>query len=220
LEDDLVFKKKILDEGALKYSTPDKGLFRVDGNRSLLWTWDPLKNDWSGPARIPSDRSEQWISDGKSIFEYKYTDKKMIEHRLPPERQGKAIADGPLPFVFNTEAERLKQRYFMRITTPSDARGEVWLEAYPRFQQDAADFKKVELILKTDRMLPFAIQLFSPNGKDRTVYQFDRVVVNRPLRWIIDNDWFHASVPLGWKKIVEEPAPPIQAHRVSMGIQQ
>src|SRR5208337_2369977 len=106
----------------------------------------------------------------------------VTEYVMPPELQGRGIGDGPLPFVFGVEAEKLKQRYFMRIITPRDAQNEVWLEAYPRYQQQAAEFWKVEVILKisnTNRaLLPFAIQVFSPNRKDRTVYQLQNPSIN------------------------------------------
>lgn len=184
---------KTVDRGVVKYAAPDKGLFRVDG-----------------------PRAEQWICDGKSIFEYKYPEKKVVEHRLPPELQGKAIADGPLPFVFETEAQNLKQRYFLRLITPANVQGEVWLEAWPRFQQQAADFKKVQLILRAAGLTPYAIQVFIPGGKQRTVYQFDKPEINRPTRWLLGSDWFRASVPLGWKKIIEAPPPVIQATRRPM----
>ena len=64
------------DQGILKYAAPDKGLYRVD-----------------------SDHPEQWLCDGRSIYEYKYKEKQVVEYPLPADRQGKAIADGPVPFV-------------------------------------------------------------------------------------------------------------------------
>jgi TIGR03009 family protein len=179
------------DEGELKYAAPDKGLFRVDGKRP-----------------------EQWMCDGRSVFQYDYTTnpRKVKEYQLPPEVQGKGITDGPLPFVFGAEANKLKQRYFLRLVTPRDVQGQIWLEARPRFLRDAQDFHKAELILKSDGMVPFAIQLYLPGGKEHTVYQFEKVVINRrPL--LIEPDPFRASVPWGWQKEVERPpqAQPAQA---------
>lgn len=184
------FGTKTTDQGELKYAAPDKGLFKIDG-----------------------ERAEQWICDGKAIFEFDYKNKTMVEHRLPPELQGKAISDGPLPFVFGTDAQKLKQRYFMRIITPDDADGEIWIEAQPRYQRDAADFSRVEIILKTNGLLPYAIQIIAPNKKDRTAYQFDNPVVNQRFR-IFGGNWAHPSVPFGWKTVVEEaPRLPAQANR-------
>jgi TIGR03009 family protein len=179
--------------GGVKYAAPDKGYFELEGEK-------PKSGQPANSVRPP----EKWISDGKSIFKYEFEQKQVREFRLPPELQGKSIADGPLPFVFGAEAQKLKQRYFMRII--SVAVGEVWIEAYPRLQQQAADFKKVEIIIKTNGMMPYAIQLFEPNGKDRTVYQLENIVVNPRGSWLPGgNDWFRGSVPFLWKKVVEQP---------------
>ncbi|MHB1034273.1 MAG: TIGR03009 domain-containing protein [Pirellulales bacterium] len=169
---------KNVSQGNLKYKTPDKGMFRVAGTTP-----------------------EQWVCDGKSIFEFNYTKRELIERKLPPDMQGKAIVDSPLPFLFGAQADRLKQRYFMRIL-PASQKGQILLEAYPRFRQDAANFRKTELLLTEKDMLPFALQIFLPNGKSRTVYQFENVSINNILDIF---DFSSPRTPLGWKKIVEDP---------------
>ena len=125
---------------------------------------------------------------------------------MPPELQGKGIGDGPLPFVFGVEAQKLKQRYFMRIITPPNVQNEVWLEAYPRYQQQAAEFSKVQVILQisgpTKALLPYAIQIYSPNGKDRTVYQLQNPKIN------------HADlVPVARQRLVEAVDPLVGRRR-------
>jgi len=181
---------KHVDQGNLKYGAPDRGLFRVE-----------------------KPREEQWICDGRAIYEYKYEDKTIRKYPLPPELQGKAISNGPLPFLFGANAQHLKQRYFIRLITPPDAQGQVWLEAYPRFQQDAANFSKADLILTSRDMLPFALQLYQPGGKNRTVYRFANITLNNPLR--ILNDPFRVSEPAwsDWEIVVEQPQAPAQASR-------
>jgi TIGR03009 family protein len=184
------------EKGSLKYAAPDKGMYTLEG-----------------------DRPEQWLCDGNSIFEFQYPrpDNKgqmqpgrVVEHILPPEAKGRAIADGPLPFVFGNEALKLKQRFFMRIITPADAKGEIWLEAYPRLQQQASQFKKVDVILKTDGFLPYAIKIHDTNGKDSTVYQLEEVVVNRRRGWL-EKDWTVVYIPFRWVKVVDQSA--VQASR-------
>jgi len=176
-------KPRFIDEGRIKFAAPDKGMFQVDGARA-----------------------EHWICDGTSIFEYNFQKKQLIQYKLPPELQGKAIADGPLPFLFGAKADKLKQRYFLRLVTPPGVQGQVWLEAWPRFQQDAANFKQAQLILTTSDMQPFALQTNLPNGKSRTVYRFTDVKVNtNDLLRFLKGDAFRARTPLGWQKIVEEP---------------
>jgi len=185
------------DKGELKFSAPDKGLMKIE-------TKDPKQ-------------SEQWLCDGKSIFQFDYSRKLVTEYVLPPELQGKGIGDGPLPFVFGVEAKKLKDRYFMRIITPPNAQNEVWLEAYPRYQQQAAEFSRVQVILQitgsTKALLPYAIQMYSPNGKDHTVYQLQNPKINPRGIWIpgISGDWTKPSIPFGWAKKTDLPPPPVEA---------
>lgn len=200
---DVVFgpanQAKFIDVGVIKYASPDRGMFRVE----------TTEKDGKEIA-IEAARAEHWISDGKSIFEFSAGKKQLIEHKLPPALQGKAIADSPLPFLFGAEAKKLKQRYFMRLI-PANRPNQVCLEAYPRYQQDAANFHHAQFILDVQGMTPFALNLIQPNEKDRTVYQFFNTVVNDPVRFF-KGDPFRAYTPLGWQKIVEE-APAAQANR-------
>jgi TIGR03009 family protein len=183
-------KAKFEDQGQVRYGAPDKGRFEVKG-----------------------ERAELWASNGRSIFAFDYQQRKVVEHRLPPELQGKAIADGPLPFLFGAKAETLKRRYLVRIITPPNRLGEVWLEAYPRFQADAANYQRVELILTVKDMLPAGMQIHLPNGKTRISYQFYNIAVNS-TNWlrVLERDPFNPRTPTGWTKIVEQ-APTSQASR-------
>lgn len=200
---DVVFgpagQAKFVDLGVVRYGAPDRGMFQVEATE---------KNGKEAP--IEDARTEHWISDGKSIFEFNPGKKQLIEHKLPPELQGKAIADSPLPFLFGAEAQKLKQRYFIRLI-PANAQNQVCLEAYPRFQQDAANFHHAQFIIAMQDMVPFALKLIQPNEKDYTVYQFYDVVVNDSWR-LFKGDPFRAYTPLGWQKVVEE-APAAQASR-------
>ncbi len=191
---------KYVDMGTLKYASPDRGKFRVETTE---------KSGKEVP--VEDGRVEHWICDGRSIFEFKPGKKQLIEHKLPPEMQGKAIADGPLPFLFGSDAKKLKQRYYLRLVTPADVRDQIWIEAYPRYQQDASNFQHAQFIITAQGMAPFALKLVEPNGKDYKVYQFYDVVVNDPLQFF-KGDPFRPYTPLGWQKIVEEP-PTAQARR-------
>lgn len=183
--------------GELKYAAPDKGLFHVKESKQ-----------WSPEARRYEVRSgefgEHWVCNGESIYEYRHSEKQLRETRLPLEMRGKAISDGPLPFVFGAKAETLKKRYWMRIITPPEVRDQVWLEALPRFQGDAANFSKVELILQARDLMPFAIQIYKPGGSDRDVYQFDprTNLIDKGLDMI--RDFAKPTTPFGYKYVLED----------------
>ena len=189
------------DYGILKYAAPDKGVFRV------------MYKDGPDGKQTPveDDRADHWICDGKSIFQYIPKQKKLLEQKLPPEMQGKAIVNGPLPFLFGADAQKLRQRYWLHTITPPEIKNQIWLEAYPRFQTDAANYQRAIVILSTPDMLPQGLQIFQPNGKSRTSYSFYDIVLNDPLRLFHGNP-FQAYTPRGWQKIVED-APAKQAGR-------
>jgi len=185
--------------GEIKYAAPDKGLFRVKSSKQ----WNPEKRQYESQ---PSGTGEHWVCNGSSIYEFRHPERQLRETKLPPEMQGKAISEGPLPFVFGAKAATLKKRYSMRIITPSGVTDQVWLEALPRFQVDAANFSKVELILQTADLMPFAIQIYKPGGQDRDVYQFDprTSLIDRGLDLI--RDFSRPLTPLGYT-FIEEQAP-------------
>jgi hypothetical protein len=127
--------------------------------------------------------------------------------------QGKAISDGPLPFVFGAKADTLKKRYAMRLITPPGVMDQIWLEALPRMQADAANFSKVELILQARDLMPFAMQIYKPGGQDRDVFQFDprTSLIDKGLDMI--RDFSKPVTPLGYTFILEDgqggaPQPP------------
>lgn len=192
-------------DGELKYAAPDKGLFWV--KQSKQWSETAKRYEVRG-----AEAGEHWVCNGESIYEFRHTERQLKETRLPPEMRGKAISDGPLPFVFGAKADTLKKRYWMRIITPPEVRDQIWLEALPRHQADAANFSKVELILQAHDLMPFAIQIFKPGGQDRDVYQFDQQtnLINKALDMI--RDFAKPITPFGYKYVFEDmssqPAPP------------
>lgn len=187
--------------GVLKYAAPDKGLYRIEEIIECVGVENGQKK-----YETRQEGGEHWVCDGVSIWEYNYQKEQLIERHLPPQMQGKAIADGPLPFLFGADADKLMHRYFLRLVTPPNMRHQVWLEAYPKYAMDAANFSRATLILDQKTMLPFAIEVNLPNGKERHVHQFSNNLVNDLFR-IFKGDFSKPALPRGWTK-VEEPASP------------
>lgn len=79
--------------GEIKYAAPDKGLFRVKASKQ----WNPETRRYEVRT---GEVGEHWVCNGTSIYEFRHTERQLRETKLPPEMQGKAISDGPLPFVF------------------------------------------------------------------------------------------------------------------------
>ena len=159
---------KCIDKGTMKYAPPKK---------------------WSYCVRGP--RAQHLICNGQSLFVYDNRQKRFIEHTLPATKWsqgdtgglfaffslvGKAMLDGPLQsLLFTSEPSKLKDRYFLRIVTPAEAKNQVRLEAYPRFKEDAGLFQRAELILATGDMQPYALQIHRRNAKARTVFLLRRI---------------------------------------------
>jgi len=208
--------------GELSYQRPDKGSFQIKEVRK--WQESPVPPGGQPPATKTGDWIVQpdaigahWVCDGTYVYEYRHRQKELRVTPIPKELQGKAIVDGPLPFLFGAEANKLKERYWMRIENQPNNQ-EIWLQALPKFQAQAADFSAVEVILDRNRFMPKAMQVYLPN-KDRHVYMFDlaSATVNGHLQRIMA--LFQAPrTPFGWKRIVEQvpvdpPQLPVLDHR-------
>jgi TIGR03009 family protein len=187
--------------GEIRYASPDKGVYRLSDVKDFAGVNGGEKKYTPRP-----EAGEHWICDGLAIWEYNFVKQQLIERKLPPELQGEGISEGPLPFLFGAKADKLMQRYFLRIATPPSVQGQVWLEAHPRFQLDAANFRKTTLILDQRTLLPFAMEVVLPNEKQWHVHQFQDHVVNDPLR-IFKADAFRPALPRGWTKVDESPRP-------------
>jgi TIGR03009 family protein len=205
-----------LSKGELKYAYPDKGMFHV--TELTNYVPDPKTGKM---AEQKAEPSEWWTCDGKSMFEVTVrnnegkVERLVVEKPLPPEMRGKAITEGPLPFVFGANAENLKNRYYMRVITPPvSAKTEVWLEAFPKLQKDAANFSRVTLILNKTDLQPSAIRIFNPGANaqnsSRTVIRLEDASINSPLdalKSFFTN--FARPNPIGYKHVLEQNlAPP------------
>lgn len=188
--------------GQLTYSKPDKGSFKIEEVRRY-------KPSSPEAAATPEDWvlqkeevGEHWVCDGKAIYEYKHNKKQLVVSPLPPDLQGKSIVDGPLPFLFGAEAEKLKLRYWIRSKEGNPE--SIFLEAYPRTQADAANYHHVEVMLDRKSMLPKAIQVHMPNNKSRAVYMFEQPKINAKLDALLGGMFNAPRTPFGWTRVVEE----------------
>jgi len=197
-------------KGEIKYKAPDHGKYKMTEMQDVELQLDGKP---SKPVKRDPNELEHWVCDGDSIYEFAAGKKQLIQHKLPAEMRGKSISDGPLPFIFGAKADQIKRRYFVRLITPRNLDGkEVWIEAWPRFQVDAANFQRVWIILSASDYVPQALQIFLPGGQpnlpptkcSRTAYGFEKQVINDPLA-ILKGDFLPPLLPPFWKKIVEEP---------------
>ncbi len=215
-------------KGEIKYQAPDNGVY----HEAQMWEYEMPQDPDARPVAKMEEKELQklykpvksplahWVCDGKSIFQYEPDKKVLREMKIAPELQGKEIVNGPLPFIFGAKADRLKQRYWLRLVTPSDVVGkEVWLEALPKYQQDAADYTRVVISLTEGECQPTGIQIFQPAAAARGVlphksYVFNKVKINDFVSKITGGDFAAPMTPWGWTRVVEQaPTEPPPSER-------
>ncbi len=197
---------KTYSEGQVMYSAPDKGLFRVE----KLQQYQAPKQNGGKPTfeDAPADMFEHWVCDGHWVWQFDHTQKRLVQTELPPEMRGQSIGNGPLPFLFNAKAEDIKRRFWIHAITPKGKK-EYWLEAVPRTQQDAANFKMIHVIIDETDFLPKAMVLFEQgNAASRTTYEFASREVNFSILAeqlnIFHREFYEPAPPAGWKKEVRK----------------
>ena len=212
------------DKGEISFNKPDKGSFQITEIKT--WQADPIPPGEQPPAQIkgnwikqPDAIGEHWVCDGTNIYEYRQQQKQLVQRELPANMRGKAIAEGPLPFLFGAKAASLKQKYSMKLdqgaaTQPND----VFIVALPLTQEQAANFRAVEVILDRQQLLPKAMNIHLPDGS-RHMYMFNikTASVNGPfdkIRALFQSP----SVPWGWQRVkedmpVQQAAQPMQQPR-------
>jgi TIGR03009 family protein len=188
--------------GQIKYAAPDQGYVR----EHKVFTWIANGQDAAKGTFEPSEQQgAYWVCDGEAVFEFDAANKKLVEYRLPPEAQGQAIRQSPLPFLLGMDVDEMKERYWLREVTPPQSRQtQVWIEAYPKLRQDARNYRCVRVILTRQSMLPEALEMELPTAGEREVYVIQNVRLNDPLQQLL-NFFAAPRAPIGWEHVVEEP---------------
>ncbi len=210
----------VLCKGTLSYSKPDKGSFKID--KISRWTKaDPQNPAPDAPGTFVEQKDEvgeHWVCDGKAVYEYNHHEKQLVVTSIPAEMRGTAIVDGPLPFLFGAEAQKLMDRYWIR-PKQSDAE-QLWLEAFPRRATDAVNYDSVEIILDRKTMQPSALMVVLPGKQQKHVYKFETPTINGKLDAWFGGLFSAPRTPLGWKRVVvDQPPAPAQAANPAAGVQ-
>ena len=137
--------------GHVKYAAPDKGLFQD----SKTYVFNAAPKPGEKPYVLAKQQiGEDWVCDGKSIFMKEPHNELLVEQVLPPELQGKAIAMGPLPFLFGAKAETMKKRFWIREATPKEnPNGDYYLQAIPKTRDDRANYESIVVVLDKKKFL-------------------------------------------------------------------
>lgn len=196
-------------EGEIKYASPDKGLFRVD---SVMF-YKGMKDGKPQYGPTANKFGEYWVCNGKELIEYDRGAEQCNIQMLPPNMQGTQIFNSPLPFVFNLDANRIKQRYWLKLEAPP-APDVIMLIAYPKTQEDRAQYKVVQIALNSD-FEPIMLRMYAPNFHPKHAPQWDqyefssvkRNAIGAGFRQFLGN-FIPEKPPASWKITRQNFIPP------------
>ncbi len=198
--------------GLIKYASPDKGLFRVD--QLMFYKGMQGGKPQYGPQQ--GKFGEHWVCNGKQLIEFDRTLKQCRVQDLPPEMQGQKIFNSPLPFVFNLDAKQIMERYWVReVKAPKE--GIHLIEAWPKRQEDRAQYKLVQIALEQETFLPTALIMYAPNFNVKTAQKFDHYEFSEMKRNGIGsrisefmNNFIPQKPPASWEIVRSNLLGPVQ----------
>ncbi len=158
-------------QGAIKYASPDKGLFRVDTLRAYQGMTPEGKAIYEAD---PKNLGDYWVCNGSELLEFDRVKKQCVVRSIPEEMRGQKIFQSPLPFVFNLDAKEIQTRYWVREVTPPPGKTGVYvIEAFPMQQEDRAQYLFVTIVIGAQSFLPEELIVYAPNfhPQDSPVYQ-------------------------------------------------
>lgn len=141
---------------------------------------------------------------GKEVLLYENDKAQIIVYPLPADEQKRALEEGPLPFLFDMNAAKAKERYYMTLVSEDLTR--YYISIQPRLDIDREEFIRADVVLDKEHFMPEAIRLTAANQKDTKTFWFKGegrgVVTNRP----VNEQNFEFRRLKGWKVVVN-PAP-------------
>ena len=207
--------------GEIRYATPDRGHFKV----TRRMTFDGMKEGKPQYSAKPGQFGEHWVCNGQELLEFDHAKKECNIQQLPPEMRGQKIFESPLPFVFNLDAKQIQERYWVRqVKAPKE--GVMLIEAYPKRQEDRAQYKLVQIALGQSTFLPEALLMYAPNFNLKTApkwdhYEFINIKRNSISQGLMNrfmNTFIEEKPPADYKVFrnpYQQPGPPQIADRPS-----
>jgi len=180
-----------IDQGEADFTAEGKWLWHVEG-------------EYKDGKVVKGQREEKMLFDGRSIYVFEYDNKKVNQQIIAADMKGEDMIRAMLPFMFGTDVKVLKERYLIRLLKfPGLPEGQVCIDAWPRYLDEAKNYKNARMIVDLTKMEPTGLMLILPNGKDSYRYQFTKVDVN-PRNPLPARDPFDFKLPQGWEVYVEQ----------------
>lgn len=172
-----VFSVEKRSMGVFYYEAPDKGRFDMQGvaikEGDVSRKIDPQTQK---PYQLASGTDQGWVCTGTDVLMIDPVAKQFEISPIPPQLQGQNIIQSPLPFLFGMKAADAKRRF--KLTLYSDTKAAWVIDAEPRNQMDAQNYKVARIALSKENFVPMEVSLIDPPGTLMTVYTFRDVKVN------------------------------------------
>ena len=202
-------------EGIIKYASPDKGLFCAEE----LVFFAGLDPQSQKPLYKPQNNQfgEYWVCNGTQLIEFDRSKQECTIQELPENMRGKNIVNGPLPFVFNLDAQQIQERYWVRqVASPNP--DIIVVEAWPKLQELRAQYKLVQIALEKETYQPHALLMYAPNFHPKNAPKWDhyefkdikRNAVAAGFQQKFLGNFIPSAPPKSWKIRREQLAPPQQ----------
>ncbi|MGB7347304.1 MAG: TIGR03009 domain-containing protein [Pirellulaceae bacterium] len=192
--------------GVIKYAAPDKGMFKEE----TLVFYQGMNEGKPTYGPQPGKVGDYWVCNGDEVIEFDGNEKKCTISELPPGMKGQDIFNSPLPFVFNLDAAKIQQRYWVREVKAPKA-GMYLIEAWPKFQDDRAQYRLVQIALDDQQFLPKALIMYAPNFNAKNAPMWDHYEFNDVSRNAIGagmqnffNNFIPERPPASWQVVREK----------------
>ncbi len=184
--------------GEFRFIAPNKLSYHIRGE--FVYIAPPAGGD-PKPEWKASSNEKKIVFDGKNLVQYNFQKKEAHFFPIPEEESNYDLSMNKMfPLFFIANAQKLKQRYYMRIVTPAEhLNRDVWIEAFPRYASDQQLYRSLLILLRLSDLQPYYLRRMSQNGKSYSDLEFQSLSINKGL-WNIE-----PSVDLGWSKKVEDP---------------
>ena len=217
---DEIYQTQTMANGEFWYQSPDKGRMDFHPLNLSKFPKDPKTGKVINPKKVGPNGApyvvkphseERWVCTGEKILQIQDDVKQYVEIVIQAQYRGESIKNSPLPFLFGLSKEEAKSRYLLNLgamhrKTVAGCDVPVFhIVALPLRAEDASEWSRAEVLLRTDNFLPFSIRTNDPPGTSTNVYTFTGLDTDKGF---LTRDPFNVSTR-GLQSIkVEEAAPP------------
>lgn len=162
-------------QGTAKFESPNRAYIEFN-----LIKLDRKKKPVIDPKtkRRMTERYEIIKCTGKEVWQYKFDTKQIFVYPLSEEEQARALDEGPLPFLFNMNADDARNRYHMTLLPEKENAKVHLIEVTPKLAIDREDFGKALIELEKEYLLPTRIVLFAPDRVGTREYFLSKHIAN------------------------------------------